>query len=258
VKIKVKPVAGKKIKTAKPTKTKKGFLPDREKLSATKNKGPLVVKVTKGEKKADTTSGKRRVDPQSVKDLKGASYNPRYISEAQLKRLKISMESFGDLSGIVFNVASGVLISGHQRLKTLSGKKSKLVKKAVQDKRGTVAEGQLVVVESDGSKTRIPYREVNWSDQQTEIAANIAANAHGGEFDDIKLGGLLHKLHKGKFDIELTGISELDFRKMVIDFRKGKGSSVTEVKPDDDTPTGKNAESGSKCKCPRCGFKFLA
>ncbi len=39
-----------------------------------------------------------------IKDLKPAAYNPRKITDAQLARLKKSLEEFGDLSGIVVNV----------------------------------------------------------------------------------------------------------------------------------------------------------
>ncbi len=252
------PVKSKPQPAAKKPKTK-AFLPDREKISATKNKGPLIVKVTGGAKTAVTNGGKVQTVPRTIKDLRGASYNPRYISESQLAKLKRSMESFGDLSGVVFNASSGVVISGHQRLKTMAGKKTQLVRKACKDGRGTIAEGYIQVMEADGSTARVPYREVNWSDRQTEIAANIAANAHGGDFDDLKLGTLLHKLHSGKFDIELVGVSELDFRRTVLLANREKGDSsgqgIVEIDPDDDTGTTKTKTAGS-CKCPRCGFKF--
>lgn len=266
--MKIKPIKVTRVKSenrsgkdTKDTKNKK-FLPNREKISETKGKGPLVVKKTGGTIQANTTGAAKHV-PSTVKDLKGAAYNPRVITEAQLKRLRISYEQFGDLSGIVFNAARGVLISGHQRLKTMAGKKTKLVRSKIKDGRGTIAAGHIEVVETDGSITRVPYREVTWSDKKTEMAANVAANAHGGDFDDIKLGGILSQLTDSQFDIELTGIDELNFRKMVIAYRKqtgedagGGGDSFTEV----GGTTGASGSSGTAkagaCKCPRCGFKF--
>lgn len=242
-KIKVTAVAGKKVK----------------------KKGPLVIKATKGSIAANTqSSGKAKINPTKVSQLKGASYNPRVITENELRKLKYSYEQFGDLSGVVFNVASAVLISGHQRLKTVQDKKPKLVKQKYKDSHGTVAIGYIEAKSKDGKTTRIPYREVNWSDKKTEIAANIAANAHGGSFDEIKLGGLLHKLSQEQFDIELTGIDELSFQKMRIKHRNmtggksGSGSTGDSDKRDEDgfSEIGKSDIRETDHKCPRCGYLF--
>lgn len=232
-------------------------------------KGPQIIKRTKGSKTADVTLSSTKYVPKQVSDLKGASYNPRVITEAELKRLKRSMEEFGDLSGVVFNVASKVLISGHQRLKTTKGKKTRLVREKTSDGRGTVAVGRIEVKEADGNVTIIPYREVNWNDRITEMAANIAANAHGGDFDQIKLGGLLTKISQNQFDIELTGVHEFEFQKALIRHSK-QTSSGGKLKPgdveiEDDKSSGKKAGfdtfspkdiAETKCKCPRCGFRF--
>lgn len=71
------------------------------------------------------------VSPKSISDIKPARYNPRAISEKQLKQLNASIHhASGDLSGIVVNIAGKypVTVSGHQRLKTLKGKKTRIVK----------------------------------------------------------------------------------------------------------------------------------
>lgn len=47
-----------------------------------------------------------------VQDLKPAGYNPRKITKAQLERLKKSLDEFGDLSGIVFNVRTQTTLAG--------------------------------------------------------------------------------------------------------------------------------------------------
>lgn len=54
------------------------------------------------------------------------------------------------------------------------------------------------------------YREVDW-DETREKTANIAANAHGGDWDDDKLDNILNELGNIEdFDIELTGFSLVD------------------------------------------------
>ena len=135
-------------------------------------------------------------------DLKSAGYNPRTITEEQLKMLNKSLQKFGDLSGIVFNRRTGNTVGGHQRLKCLPPD-AKIEKKDLKEKTrtGTVAQG-FVIFDGDEKHT---YREVDW-DETTEKMANIAANKHGGDWDDDKLGELLKELSEiPGFDIDLIG-----------------------------------------------------
>lgn len=55
----------------------------------------------------------------NVADLMPSSYNPRTITDEKLMMLGKAMQEFGDLSGIVFNIRTGQLIGGHQRIKHL-------------------------------------------------------------------------------------------------------------------------------------------
>lgn len=106
---------------------------------------------------------------ENLNDLKGADYNPRRISPEGEKRLKKSLETFGDISGIVFNLKTGRLVSGHQRVTALKKAGAKLVKNKIVDKNGN----------------EYPVRLVKW-DENTEKAANLAANSPhiGGEFTE--------------------------------------------------------------------------
>lgn len=136
-------------------------------------------------------------------DLKPAAYNPRKITDAQLARLKKSLDEFGDLSGIVFNVRTQTLIGGHQRIKNIDAD-CKITKKPYTDKTGTVALGYI-----EAESGRMTYREVDWSEEK-EKKANIAANKHGGEFDDDLLKELLDDLKlEDPLDIELIGFDEI-------------------------------------------------
>lgn len=146
-------------------------------------------------------------------DFKRAKYNPRKISNEAFKALNKSIEEFGDLSGVVINDRTKTIVAGHQRLATLGNKKTKVVTKPFKDEFGTIAMGHIVV-KSDNGKFVVPLRIVKW-DLRKEKLANIAANNHGGEFDNQKLGILLAELDNSKFDVELTGFSEGEFQNII-------------------------------------------
>lgn len=198
------------------------------------------------------------VSPTSVAELKEADYNPRYITQVELKTLKKSIEKYGDLSGVVFNARTSTLISGHQRLKTTSGKKTKIVKTAQEkDKQGTIAIGYIAVKEEDGAVTKIPYREVDWDNIAQEKAANIAANAAGGNFDQAKLGAIVAELKEdAQFDIESTGLNTWDIRKAIVKDNRSNTSS----EQDTDVPSTVQVVDPTAMKfkhsCPKCGHNF--
>ena len=131
-------------------------------------------------------------------ELKPYPNNPRQISQEQFERLGNSMEEFGDLSGIVFNAKDGYLISGHQRVASL---KERYGESAVEIK---------ITEEKDGEKRgfvepeHIQYREVSWDEGKSGLA-RLAANKHGGEWDDDLLQEELDKLVKLDVNIELSG-----------------------------------------------------
>lgn len=152
-----------------------------------------------------------------VKDLKPASYNPRKITDKKLDMLGKSMKEFGDLSGIVFNRQTGNLIGGHQRLKHLQ------------------PEWEIVKGKDDDGYIKTPfgnwgYREVDW-DEKKEIAANIAANKHGGEFDMVKLKDLLVEIDDGSVDMELTGFDEHELQD-IFGFEGKEGLTDDDAVPD--------------------------
>ena len=111
-----------------------------------------------------------------VQDIVPAKYNPRKINKVQLEALGRSMREFGDLGGLVVNTKTGNVVGGHQRLKHLEPS-WKITKTATEDKTGTVARGYI-----NTPFGCLDYREVSWPEVK-EKAANIAANAHGGDFD---------------------------------------------------------------------------
>ena len=120
---------------------------------------------------------------QSLDDLKDWNENPREITNRAQAGLAISLEEFGDLSGIVFNATLGALVSGHQRVKT------------IREKWGAEAriKGDQILLPT-GESVRI--RVVNW-DRVKHTAANIAANnpTIGGVFT-AGLAGLVDELER--------------------------------------------------------------
>lgn len=140
-----------------------------------------------------------------VKNLKAAEYNPRQITERELRDLGRSMDTFGDLGGIVYNRRSGRLVGGHQRVKHLPAFAEIHVEELDSPTdSGTVAEGYVELPNGD----RWAYREVD-VDEPTELAMNLAANKHGGSWDIPKLADVLAELEgQGFDDLEITGFQE--------------------------------------------------
>ena len=113
-----------------------------------------------------------------IRDLKPNCRNPRKITPIRLSALKKALEKFGDLSGFVYNTRTRRLISGHQRAK-LSDGRIKITHRYEQPTAcKTVASGYVEV-----SNERFGYREVD-ADETWESEALLAANKHGGEWDE--------------------------------------------------------------------------
>lgn len=229
-----KPATKKTTKVAKKTKVAAKKAPAK-KVAAKKAKPPKsgsmsesgALEISGIERKAsrkfkpkrvreDKKTSKRKGD-WTLTDMRGANYNPRFITDRRLANLGKSYEEFGDLSGIVFNRRSGHLVSGHQRTSNIrkNGYTTKIVTKPIKDcTHGTIEEGYMTVTTGPKKGYRIPFRVVDWSDKKVEFAANIAANAHGGEFDNSKLAYMMEELEikEGGFDIEALGLDALKIK----------------------------------------------
>ena len=189
-----------------------------------------------------------------VSDFKGADYNPRYISETRLKHLKRSIETFGDLSGVVFNRRTKRLVSGHQRLKTIADVKTSVITKPHTDKHGTIEVGHIVAHTANGA-IRIPIRIVDWNEDRVEKAANIAANSHGGDFDRKKLREVLKSLDTNTFDIEVLGLDPVTISGIMLPYTTRADKEDTERKTSSFQEFGTETFKLKHC-CPRCNFLF--
>jgi hypothetical protein len=162
------------------------------------------------------SSAKQQKQPASegmkVSDLAPSQLNPRKILDERLRLLGQSMREYGDLSGVIYNVRTKRLVGGHQRIKHLDPDWP-ITKAPHTDDKGTVAVGHIETPDGKWS-----YREVDW-DERREIAANIAANKHGGEFDYPMLKDLIVEIDDGTFDLSLLGFHELELKSLFTDLR---------------------------------------
>lgn len=172
---------------------------------------------------------------KTAKDLNPNKRNPRKITDQKLQMLKKSLEEFGDLSGIINNVKLNRLEGGHQRLKVIPEDAEIIIEKKypTPTRTGTVAEGYIKL----GTES-MQYREVEWNEEKS-LAANIAANKHGGDWDVPKLNEILLELDANNIDMELTGFTESELENF-----------LAPLNHEDDEESSK--EKSDKT-CPHCG-----
>jgi ParB-like chromosome segregation protein Spo0J len=120
--------------------------------------------------------------------LNPAGYNPRIVSPEALGRLTKSLAELGNLSPITFNVRTGNVVGGHQRLKCLLAM-------------GTVSTDVWCV---------------DLSPEQ-EKAANLTLNSFAGEWDDVRLADILRELQAVDLDLDLTGFSPAQIAELLTD-----------------------------------------
>jgi DNA modification methylase len=113
---------------------------------------------------------------KKISEISSAKYNPRKITDEAMGRLTKSLAEFGNIQPITWNVRTGNVVGGHQRLK---------VYKAM-------------------GKTEVDVWAVDL-DEQKEKAANIALNKLSGEFDMPMLKDILEEIDTGDLDMEITG-----------------------------------------------------
>jgi len=183
-----------------------------------------------------------KVKELTVKDLNPAPYNPRKITDEKLSKLHKLQKTFGNLSGVIFNLSTDRLIGGHQTLKGFSPD-WKITKEPFTDSVGTVAIG---FIETPYGK--FPYREVKWTEKK-EMAANIAANKGQllAEWDYPLLKDSIEYINDGEFDIESTGFDLEEIELLMI--YPGK-------KPEPEEETEPKQGRVTEVTCTSCGHLF--
>ena len=173
----------------------------------------------------------------SSADLAPNPRNPRQITDDRVERLRRSLAEFGDLSGVIKNVRSGLLIGGHQRCRAWDrgrpGEIEYTERLAAPNSVGTVAYGRIRVGDE-----AFAYREVDW-DADREKAANLAANRAAGEWDSAALEAYIRELNEADYDLRLTMLDDVELKEILGDDLKpeaaaGEGDGAAE--PADEAP----------------------
>lgn len=106
--------------------------------------------------------------------------NPRQITVRQYEDLERWLEELGDLSGVIHDLNSNQIIGGNQRGRVFNINECEIQIDEEYDQpdpQGTIARGHVV-----WKGYKYTYRQVKWTEEQSEMA-NIIANKAGGEWD---------------------------------------------------------------------------
>jgi len=141
-----------------------------------------------------------------------APYNPRTISDHDLRALGGSMTAFGVVEPVVVNRRTGRIVGGHQRVKA---------------------------AEASGIE-ELPVVHVDL-DEAGEKQLNLALNRIHGEFDTEKLADILRELELGGADLDLTGFAQTEIDDLIRGFESpAEGLTDPDLLPEppDDPATG--------------------
>lgn len=163
--------------------------------------------------------------PTAIADLAADGRNPRKISDEGAAGLAQSIEKFGDLAGITFNVRTGELVTGHQRVNQIRAKYGEREIEIIDAAAG------IGVIRIDESHV-FPVRVVDWSPAK-QRAANVAANNPKiqGKFTDDLSAYLLEV--EAELAAELPGA--LDALLLVDLMAAGLDTSDATEKPEQET-----------------------
>lgn len=195
-----------------------------------------------------------------IKDLKPNPKNPRQITDRRLDLLQASLAKFGDLSGFVENERTGNLISGHQKQKVIPDDAEIVIEKTYDapTKCRTVAIGYVVIYGE-----RFKYRRVN-TDETWEREAMLAANKHGGSWDNARLSELIAKTPGMNLELagfEIGEVSVPNIGAPVLPTGHNEEADAEYVAQTEQTTEQIDTEAigGTKSpahECPRCGYEF--
>jgi DNA modification methylase len=146
------------------------------------------------------------------------------MPEENLAGLGVSLQDFGDLSGIVWNRRTGQLVAGHQRVKAL---------RAAGVKDWTL-DGDAGAVVHPKTRERFPVRVVDW-DEITQRAANITANNPqiSGEWDVQAVLRQMKEIEAKLPDFDKLGLARLEAA-LAAEYQEAAGAAVGEAKDTDD------------------------
>lgn len=172
------------------------------------------------------------------KDIKAAPYNPRTITDVEKQGLEVSMNEFGDISGITWNKKTSNLISGHKRWELLQQKGNLTFGELIGERR------EILI---DGEPSGYDLRIVEWEIEK-EKAANVAANSHtiAGKFDNDLIATLLEDIEA--FNEELSESLNMDMLKHDLRLDDSWDSDIDDVNKSEGNTSGLDALIKVTCK----------
>lgn len=129
---------------------------------------------------------------KKIDTLLPAVYNPRKDltpEDREYQKIKRSIEEFGYVEPIIYNVTTGTVVGGHQRLKVLK----------------ELGYTDIAVVEIEETPER-------------EKALNLALNKIEGEWDMAALKDLLQDLDTGSIEMDLTGFDDWEIEQLMTQY----------------------------------------
>jgi len=185
---------------------------------------------------------------QQIDLLRPDPANPNRLDAATKAGLARALAEFGDLSGLVLNRRTGLLIGGHQRADVLRDGKLAVADLPKPEPDGTVARGHL-----EHLGRRYAVRVVDWPEDRAH-AALLAANRYGrlGQDDAALLIDLLEQLDAGQTTdtgallADLTGYDATERERLALQFHV----------PEDNKPIDEASMKDTQNECPKCGFKW--
>lgn len=193
---------------------------------------------------------KPEIIEMKLNELKKAGYNTGEMIPSEFLQLKSSINEFGDLEPIIFNVKTKVMIDGHHRYDAL-------IEKGI-NKVYAVTRGDLGLVFTQAN--------IRIKDENQMKAMNVALRKIKGDWNFNNLESVLTDLSVSGFDLELTGFNENEIEDILVDKKM----------PDFDSKEGTNRKDrenidgeGDSSKfpevdedidvdycCPKCGYEW--
>lgn len=128
------------------------------------------------------------IEKANINELISPDWNPRQITEEELRKLETSLNEFGYIEPIIVNDVNMHIVGGNQRCKALR---------------------QLGYEEVD-----VVY--VHIEDIHKEKACNVALNKISGDWDNDKLKVVLEEIELSPIDVSLTGFDEIELTELEV------------------------------------------
>lgn len=146
-----------------------------------------------------------KIEKVKLSDLNSPSWNPRYITDEDFKKLKNSLETFGYVDPIIVNKHNMNIVGGNQRYQALK---------------------------------KLGYKEIdvvfiNEPNLDKEKALNISLNKISGDWDTEKLNVLLEEIKLSEVDVTLTGFDDTEIK----EFDENINDEISEDVEDESEPS---------------------